>query len=256
MPVPSSRCRPGSSLIPARAGFTLVELLVVIGIIALLIAILLPTLSSARASANAIKCASNQRQMGLALTLYTIDYEGTYPQRLLPSEANLLGDNDLSWRTLLQRYFDEVNELLVCPSNPNNETESADPGFMISYACNFNWGGDVRPPDWRTSQGGGIFAQPNATGVKVSQVLRASEVIAFMECWQMPWTALLIDSTFYKDKLWSGHRGSANYAFADGHVEPLRPLETTRNWYREDREVESIGMATLEYAQGFFDPDR
>src|SRR5690242_21922832 len=80
-------------------GFTLVELLVVIGIIALLIGILMPALSKARESARQVQCLSNIRQLSTAVISFTAEHKGWMPR----SEERRVGKEcRMRWSSFLQ----------------------------------------------------------------------------------------------------------------------------------------------------------
>ena len=88
-----------------RAAFTLVELLVVIGIIALLIGILLPTLSRARAQANSLWCLSNLRQMGMGMVMYAQAHKERLPLYYWNGDGDPSGTGATDWAWLILPYM-------------------------------------------------------------------------------------------------------------------------------------------------------
>ena len=144
-------------------GFTLVELLVVIGIIALLISILLPSLNRAREQANRIKCASNLRQIAMAAIMYAGTNKGQFPRTYYRNGGGLTNgtkgghgntpvDNPFS-RTaptgpvgannagasmyLLVRVGDLTPDAFRCPSNSKHESWPGDAGSNPTKYSNF-----------------------------------------------------------------------------------------------------------------------
>ena len=102
----------------ARTGFTLVELLVVIGIIAILISVLMPALSKVRNQALAISCANNMRQLYQTALMFSTDHKGNLPSPGVPNEPNTdpMGIEDLS-ATLYHQIGIDPEKRLMSPGN-------------------------------------------------------------------------------------------------------------------------------------------
>lgn len=96
-----------------KSGFTLIELLVVISIITSLAALAAVGAKSVVQSSKQASCATNLRNIGIALNLYAQDHEGTFP------ETTHTADLETSWIYSLTEYLGDFEKTRVCPADPN-----------------------------------------------------------------------------------------------------------------------------------------
>jgi prepilin-type N-terminal cleavage/methylation domain-containing protein len=141
-----------------RKGFTLVEILVVIGIVALLVGILLPVISRARESSKRTTCMSNLRAIGQALTAYANEHKGQFPRVKwnptgpvvdLPPTSDVppdapdpfthAGSNDVTAAFfLLLRTQDLAPQVMVCPSTNDQADEFGGGGATARTRSDFS----------------------------------------------------------------------------------------------------------------------
>lgn len=176
-----------------RNGFTLVELLVVIGIIALLISILLPALNRARESAKTVQCLSNLRQIGLAIATYVNQNQGFIPPYYINANGvTNLPQGHIYWFQLLMdsnllgtpdEYGQKFDQVFVCPNHDHvgdllpASLQSME-RYMRGYWGLINYGINTSLFLNQTNWNGGPDIP---TGVKISQVRHPSETVMVCE---------------------------------------------------------------------------
>jgi prepilin-type N-terminal cleavage/methylation domain-containing protein/prepilin-type processing-associated H-X9-DG protein len=203
--------------------FTLIELLVVIAIIAILAAILFPVFAQARDKARSIACMSNMKQLGVAIQMYTQDYD---EQIFFRSTTNVdstrthmaTSGNALRWWNMISPYV-KNNQIYRCPSDQPRLSVDSSGNLVVprSYA-----------------------ASASAESLSLANVDKPVETIVITEAWSRDATGAAInteqwleafDGDMAPDPLRPGsmlryanrHQGGMNCAFFDGHAKWLKP---------------------------------
>lgn len=202
------------------AGFTLVELMVVMGIIAILMALLLPSIARAKAKANQTSCLNNMRQLTLSATLYATDHEDEFPARRPLTNA---------WPVKLKPYYSSW-QIIACPSDHFGVAGlfANDTNPKRSYLINgFNdyFKVSLSPGDYRAFQ-----QWRYAHGMKVAALPRPSETILFGEKRSGSFHVHMdIDQgkrgNDFEEIDHARHGAGSNFAFADCSVRSIKKYQ-------------------------------
>lgn len=229
---------------PRRLGFTLVEVLVVIVILAILASLLLPALARGKASARSISCVSRLRQWNQALHLYTQDNADSFPREsffpggviinlwihvrnalardvwynALPLEIAERGAVSFAPRDARADFY-RHSRLLHCPSALFPKDAAGDTKTFFSYAMNSK------------------LALGQMATVRMSAIQYPSATVTFLDnrLKGEPKVHPLQDDTHlgqpsaYASRFVTRHQQRGTLAFADGHVDLFRGSEVTTN---------------------------
>ena len=183
-----------------RHGFTLIELLVVIAIIAILASILFPVFSKAREKARQAGCASNIRQISLAIQMYAEDYDETYPLMSYPAGNS----GNKYWYQAIYPFI-QSTKIFACP----DDSSTMMPGDQ--YTADGIWVSNKLKNSYAYNY--------QLKGVTMAAVTSPSDL--FMN-WDASTASVDTDNLPETNNRYRTvvpiHTGGDNYAFADGHV--------------------------------------
>jgi len=211
----------------SKSAFTLIELLVVIAIIAILAAILFPVFGAARDKAREASCASNEKQIGLALLQYVGDYDETYPHNFNSNGgSNTASFEYPGWISIALMPYTKDESIYQCPSRANGWTDPYNNNRQISYEYNYDalyW----TVPEAATT-----------TPVILVSIGSPSTLIAMTEG-DDSWLDIAFENTSigWRGRDWASyvakngetcyHSGKNNFMYSDGHVKVAQWTQIT-----------------------------
>lgn len=233
----SNTHKPGSPAPKLRAGgFTLIELMVVIAIIAIVASILLPAISRSKEKGRQINCLNNMRQIGLAFRLYHGDFNDLFPA---PGSKQRYGPQPEDWiwwqygrnitNSSIARYLDGFNpKMFTCPTDREafdlqGKGALPDSPYRYSYSLTSHDLKGERNIGMATI----ITVERKVYPYRASMILNPSDKIMLAE----ESRATVNDPRFVPsdDKLADRHNGRCNVLFADGHIKTMDSNQATNS---------------------------
>lgn len=212
-------------------GFTLVELLAVIAIVGVLACLAVPVLSNGVMEAHRAKCASNMRQIGLAMLLYANDHDGYLPPTTHSTAALGKQGRYASWIYLLSDYLDNIDRVRICPAdNKERQRRILESDGLTSYVLNDLIFDSEEDPDLGTPAYNRLLRIPYPT--RTMTMFNVSDDRTVNRGWDhahcgewTSWYGMLADVEVDRHRVGGRAtdrlKGSANYLYLDGHVENI-----------------------------------